>query len=132
MTTPAPNGYSRAGFYVSLAMVVFTVVGAIIWVGGLASEIQANRSVLNAQAARIALLESGLRANDLLTADMRISTCQQFAKTETQIGTIETIINMIRVDDLRQRGLTWPKAFNQTYPDTFYEIKIPHEVMPCA
>lgn len=58
--------------------------------------------------------------------------CQQMAKVETQFGTVETIINELRVDDLRTRGIIWPKIFQQPYPSPFYEIKVPHEVQGCG
>lgn len=125
------NGYGRAGFFVSLAMVIFTIVGAIVWVGGIANEVAQNKAAIAAQDKRLDTLAQDLRANDLLTSNMKVSDCQQFAKVETQIGTIETIVNTMRVDDIRERGLVWPKLFNQQYPSPFYEIKIPHEVMPC-
>lgn len=125
------NGYGRAGFYVSLAMVIFTVVGAIIWVGGIANQVTQNEVKQTAMAQRLDRIAEDLRGNDLLSSNMKISDCQQFAKVETQIGTIETVLNSMRVDDIRERGLVWPKIFGQPYPSPFYEIKVPHEVMPC-
>jgi hypothetical protein len=59
------------------------------------------------------------------------STCEQFIKIETQFGTTETVINELRVDDLRSRSIVWYKMFNQPYPDMFYEIKIPHDLEKC-
>lgn len=125
------NGYGRYSFYATLAIASFTVIGAIIWIGGIANEVAQNKALIDTTEKRLDILSDDLRRNDLDTANMKVNSCQQFAKVETQMGTVETIINTIRVDDLRQRGLMWPKTFSQPYPDTFYEIKIPHEILPC-
>lgn len=125
------NGYGRYTFYASAAVVCFTLVGAIIWVGGIANEVAQNKAVIETLDKRLESISEDLRRNDLETANMKIGACQQFAKIEVQIGTVETVINTIRVDDLRERGLSWPKLFNQRYPETFYEIKIPHDIVPC-
>lgn len=125
------NGYGRAGFWVSLASVLLVVIGAIWWVGGIANQVGEHEKALQDQSRRLDRIADDLRANDLLTSNMKTSDCQQFAKTETQLGTVETVINSMRVDDIRERGLIWPKIFGQPYPSPFYEIKIPHEIMPC-
>jgi len=76
---------------------------------------------------RLAAIETELQKTRERHADF----CQQFAKVETQFGTVETVINELRVDDLRTRSIIWPKIHGQPYPTQFYEIKIPHDVMPC-
>lgn len=129
--TAGTNGYGRYTFYASAAVVVFSIVGSIIWVGGIANEVAQNKALIDTMDKRVGVIGEDLRRNDLDTANMKVNSCQQFAKVETQMGTVETVINTIRVDDLRQRGLIWPKTFGQPYPDTFYEIKIPHEILPC-
>jgi hypothetical protein len=84
---------------------------------------------------RVADLERRVNKQDeaLETAQLQQgSDCEEFAKIETQFGTVETVMNQTHVDDLRTRGLLWPEVFKQVYPTTFYEIKIPHEVAPCT
>ena len=130
-TGATTNGYGRAGFWVSAASVCFVVVGAIVWVGSIANEVSEGKAALEAQEHRLDRIADDLARNDLETSNMKVSDCQQMAKIETQLGTVETVINTIRVDDLRERGVIWPYVFKQQYPSPFYEVKIPHEIVPC-
>lgn len=120
MSGPAPNGYSRAGFYVSLAMVVFTVVGAIIWVGGLASEIQANKAAISAQAARLVILEGDLKTNDLLTSNI----VRDLREIETQFCASDIVRNLMHAHDMREHALLWHKVYGEIYPtdNPFYPV----------
>lgn len=126
------NGYlGRASLYVSLISAAAILISAIVWVGGIANEVTQNQGALAAQEGRIKLIETDLKANDLTTANMARDNCQIAAKVETQMGTVETVINEMHVEQIRDHGVMWGKIFGEVQPSIYYEIKIPHEVMPC-
>jgi len=57
--------------------------------------------------------------------------CQTFAKIETQMGTVETIINQDHVREKADIGALKEKVFGESPAPYYYEIKIPHEIQPC-
>ena len=104
-----------------------TIIAFFVQIGNMQNAIQA----LQADRAQHERRLSDIEAIGQRLKESEADSCQQFAKVETQFGTVETVINELRVDDLRTRGVIWPKLFQQTYPPTFYEIKIPHELQAC-
>lgn len=129
---PNGNGYlGRASLYVSLISAAAILISAIVWVGGIANEVTQNRGAIEAQGERLKTLEADLKTNDLLTSNMARDNCQVAAKIETQMGTVETVINEMHVVQIRDHGIMWNKIFGEVEPSIYYEIKIPHEVMPC-
>lgn len=119
MTGPANgNGYGRYSFYASVAVVIFSVVGAVIWVGGLASEIEANKAALNAQQGRIVILERDLKTNDLQTSTQT----RDLREIETQFCASDIVRNLMHANDMRQLAMIWRKVFGEVYPtdNAFY------------
>jgi len=80
------------------------------------------------QADRMNRMQQTIQQLQIAQAD----TCQQFAKVETQFGTTETIINKDNIDALRDFDVLKAKVLGLAPSGVYYEIKIPHEVMPCV
>lgn len=115
------------GVWLSGGGVIIAIIGAFIWVGGLASQVGQNQTTISALATRLA-------ENDKETHDLEIAmgeACRQLATVEVQMGTVETVINKTQVSNQRDVALLWEKAYGQKYPDVFYPVTIPHEAMPC-
>ena|ERR1700760_2645756 len=106
------NGYGRAGFFVSLAMVIFTVVGAIVWVGGIANEVAQNKKSIEDQSIRIERLATDLSRNDLETSGIT----RDLREVETQFCASDIVRNLMHANDLRQISLLWQKIYGVPYP----------------
>lgn len=59
------------------------------------------------------------------------SSCQQFAKIETQFGIVETVLNKDNVDLIRWKSSVDQKLWDIQPPGIYYPIAIPHEITPC-
>lgn len=106
------NGYASAGFWVSLAMVVFTVVGAIIWVGGIANEVAANGKAIEDQDRRVERLAADLSRNDLETSGIT----RDLKEIETQFCASDIVRNLMHANDLRTVSLLWQKVYGVPFP----------------
>jgi hypothetical protein len=136
--TPPANGSNGNGGGRFLQTWLPISAAAVVVVAGIANYFAEQGSslttVTNLQA-RVADLERRLGKSEGESQELHnslTSDCQEFAKIETQFGTVETIINEMHIDDLRMRGVFYEKVFGSAYPAPYYEIKIPHEVVPCV
>lgn len=137
MTAEKPNGNGTKwwGTYAPIAAAVAVIGGSIITffvqIGTLSYQMAQSEARYSALERRIGKMEGAVQGLQINNAGREKGDCQIFAKIETQMGTVETIINEMRVDDLRTRGAFWDKIYGQPYSSAFYEIKIPHEIIPC-
>lgn len=114
------NGYARWGFVGSIVTAAAVFVTGIIWVGGIASDVNA----LKLQSQR----------HEITTQDFiafRARNCQELAKIETQFGTVEEVMNDIHVHDLRDMQAIKFKLFAEPPSGIYHDIQIPHEIEPC-
>ena len=121
------NGYGRAGVWASIVIASLSVIGGIIYVGSMANQLSDNTRDIAALNTDISDLKRDASTSD----SFRARTCQEFGKVETQVGAIQDDINLMRVDDIRFRGIIFPKLFQQEYPSPFYAVSIPREMPTC-
>lgn len=123
-SAPNGNGYGRYSFYASAAIVLFTVIGAIIWIGGIANEVAQNKGYIEAQSTKIIALEHDLRSNDLLTSNLQ----RDQRESETQFCANDIVRNLMHANELRTTSLLWQKVFGVPYPtDNAYYPTICHK-----
>lgn len=110
--TTAANGYGRYTFYASAAVVVFSIVGSIIWVGGIANEVAQNKIALMALAQRLSAAESETRANQITSSQMQ----RDAREVETQFCASDIVRNLMHANDMRTTAMLWRKSFGTPYP----------------
>lgn len=122
-----PNGTAKWQLIFSVSGIAIIVLGAFYWVGTIASAVTAAAEANRGLSIRISEMERTRSDSSAFYA----STCQQFAKIETQIAAMENAINQAHVDDIRDRAVMWEKLYGQQYPNVYYDIRIDHQIMPC-
>src|SRR5438552_463748 len=112
MPVLAPNGASRAGLWLSMALsvtVLLGMAGTVFYVG---FKVQATADALDVEIRRQAATEERLSA---LTDRM---TRQEVAlnEIETQFCAEDTVRNLMHAGDMRNFALVWEKTFGTIYP----------------
>lgn len=125
------NGANRLGLYASIFMACAVVMSAFIWVGDIASQVGGNDLAIRSLAGRVGAVEADVRRMEISGAQTTASNCQQFAKVETQMSAVETVINKMNVDSQRDKGAFDLKLFGRVDPPIYYDMKIDHQIMPC-
>lgn len=125
------NGANRLGLYASLFMAIAVVMSAFVWVGGIAGQVSQTQVGLGSISGRISAVEADVRRMEITGGATGASNCQQFAKVETQMAAVETVINKMNVDSQRDKGAVDLKLFNRVDPPIYYDMKIDHQIMPC-
>lgn len=113
---PNGNGANRIGIYASVFMALTVVVGAFIWVGGIASQVQQNQSVINSQALRISALEIASTTSLVQATSVKSA----LIEIETQFHASDQLSDVRIAEDLRWRCMFFVKVYNQACPQIAY------------
>jgi hypothetical protein len=128
------NGVARLNLWLSVAGGIFVfllpMLGGAYWLASLDARVGS----LERSSTTISALDDRVTANEHAVSDLRqwkTDGCQQFAKVETQFGTVEEVMNDLHVNEVRDKKAVWLKVFGAELGDQYHEISIPHEIQPC-
>lgn len=125
------NGAARLGLWASIFMACAVVMTAFIWVGNIASQVSENDLAIRSLGGRVGAVEADIRRMEIANGQATAGNCQQFAKVETQMAAVETVLNKMNVDSQRDKGAFDLKLFGRVDPAIYYDMKIDHQIMPC-
>lgn len=104
---PNGNGYARIGVWASAISAGALVIGAFIWIGTIASEVNNNSTNIAALAGRLGRIEADNR-----TLELRVTALETSQKEiETQFCGTGNIINLMHANDMRIQSLLWQKSY---------------------
>lgn len=112
---------SSIGVWLSGGGVIMAIIGAFIWVGGLASEVGQNQTTISAISTRLSSAEANNRALELRVTSLETSQ----KEIETQFCGTGNIINLMHANDMRLQSVLWQKSFpGITFPtdNPFYPV----------
>lgn len=111
MTTNG-NGANRLGLYASIFMACAVVMSAFIWVGGIAGQVDQDRTQLASLAGRVNGLQGDIRALQIQNAQME----RDQREVETQFCASDIVRNLMHANDMRTTAMLWQKTFGSPYP----------------
>lgn len=131
MATGGNNGNARRQWLAAAASAAATVAiaifGAIWWLNTLGGSVQNNKAEMEREIAQQQAVNQSLmnRLNRMDIAQQAMEVQQgRMEERMTEIGSqlhaMDEIHALSRADDLRFRGLVWPKLFGQPYPEDAY------------
>lgn len=125
------NGYARIGVWASVISAGALVVGAFIWIGGIAQDVRGNTEKIKQEEDRMNRLSSAVQSLQIQVSTEHANDCQQFAKVEGQVAAVQEILNETHVYELRFEDTVNQKMFNIAPSGKYHELTIEHTILPC-